>query len=62
VNATMTISEKKARVAFPTTDGKMDYIGFGSTDEDSHGWCKDLFSYYWKRALPGRPKGYPPPL
>jgi len=62
VDVIITVSEKKeARVAFPTIDERMDYVGFGSTDESSHKWCRDLFLYYWERAKPGEPKGYPPP-
>ncbi|MFQ5837157.1 MAG: helix-turn-helix transcriptional regulator [Thermoplasmata archaeon] len=60
VDAVMTISEKLARVAFPTVEGRMDYIGFGSTDESSYGWCRELLLYYWERSEPGKPKGYPP--
>jgi predicted transcriptional regulator len=61
VDVIIAMSEKQARVAFPTTDKSMDHIGFGSTDDRSHKWCKDLFLYYWERATPGKPKGYPPP-
>ena len=60
VDAIIVMSEKEARFAFPTIDEKMDYIGFGSTDESSHKWCSDLFLYYWGRAKRGKPKGYPP--
>lgn len=62
VDVAIAMSEKEARgVTFPTTDGRIDYMGFGSTDESSHKWCRDLFLYYWERAKPGKPKGYPPP-
>jgi len=45
------MSEKEvAALAFPSLDGKFDYIGFTSTDEKSHKWCEDLFKYYWERA------------
>jgi predicted transcriptional regulator len=59
VDIVIVMSEKIARIAFPTADGKMDHIGFGSTDEMSHKWCKDLFEYYWKKAKIGVPQGYP---
>lgn len=61
VEVIATLSEKEARIAFPTIEERMDHIGFGSTDESSHKWCRDLFLYYWERADPGKPKGYPPP-
>lgn len=61
VDVAITMSEKEGAVAFPTIDGRMDYLGFKSTDERSHKWCRDLFLYYWKRAKPGEPKGFPPP-
>lgn len=45
------MSEKEvAALAFPSLDGKFDYIGFTATDERSHKWCEDLFKYYWKLA------------
>jgi predicted transcriptional regulator len=45
------MSEKEvATLAFPTLDGKFDYLGFTSTDEQVHKWCSDLFQHYWERA------------
>lgn len=45
------MSEKEvASVAFPLADGRFDYFGFTATDEQTHRWCADLFSYYWERA------------
>ena len=45
------MSEKEvATLAFPTLDGKFDYLGFTSTDERVHKWCSDLFQHYWERA------------
>lgn len=47
------MSEKEVAVlAFPLIDGRFDYLGFSSTDEQAHAWCRDLFNYYWKRAYP----------
>jgi len=60
VDVIIAMSEKQGRVAFPTIDGSMDHIGFGSTEEKSHKWCKDLFLYYWERAKSRKPEGYPP--
>ena len=39
-------------LAFPTTRGRFDYLGFSSTDEESLKWCRDLYGYYWERAKP----------
>lgn len=45
------LSEKEvAVVSFPLPDGRFDYLGFSSEDEQSHKWCKDIFKYYWKRT------------
>lgn len=47
------LSEKKvAIIGFPTLDGKFDYLGFSSTDEKSHKFCKDLFEFYWEKTEP----------
>lgn len=59
VDVVIVMSEKEARVAFPTQDEKMDHIGFGSTDKRAYSWCRDLFLYCWERAKIGRPEGYP---
>jgi predicted transcriptional regulator len=59
VDIVIVMSEKLARIAFPTADDKMDHIGFGSTNEISHKWCKGLFEYYWTKAKIGVPQGYP---
>ncbi len=61
VNAIIAVTEKKARVTFPTTDGKLDHLGFQTRDETARKWCNDLFLHYWERAKPGKPQGYPPP-
>lgn len=59
VDATIIMSEKEARVAFPTADGKMDPSAFASSEPIPRTWCKDLYEYYWRNALMGQPKGYP---
>lgn len=64
VDVAIAMSEKEGGICFPTTDGRIDYLGFGtplSTDERSHKWFKDLFLYYWEQAKPGKPKDYPSP-
>jgi len=50
VDLIIAMSEKQARLSFPTKDDKMDYLGFGSTDEQGHRWCRDLFTHYWGEA------------
>ena len=52
VDTILVLSEKEAVVTFPTIEGKMDYLGFWTTNELSHTWCKDLFRYYWETAVP----------
>jgi predicted transcriptional regulator len=47
------MSEKEvAIVAFPFTDGRFDYFGFSSTDDQAHAWCREVFEHYWERAYP----------
>jgi predicted transcriptional regulator len=38
------------RIFFPTLNGDFDYKGFTVTDEYSHIFCRDLFTYYWNQA------------
>ena len=45
------LSEKEVSLlSFPKIDGEVDTLGFASTDPIFHGWCKDLFEYYWDRG------------
>ncbi len=60
VDVIMTISEKEARVCFPSMDGKLDPSAFESQAPKAHKWCKDLYLHYWEMAKTGRPQGYPP--
>ena len=47
------MSEKEvAIVAFPLTDGRFDYFGFSSTDNQAHAWCREVFEHYWEQAYP----------
>ena len=49
----LTMSEKEvAALSFPTLDGRFEYWGFTSTDEQVHRWCKDLFQHYWEKGTP----------
>ena len=55
VDVFLAVSEKEAAVvAFPTLDGRFDYLGFTSMDERMLDWCSDLFNYYWDRAVEKR--------
>jgi len=47
------MSEKDvALLCFPTSGGEFDFRGFASGGEEAHGWCIDLFHYYWEKAKP----------
>ena len=46
------INEKEALIAFPTTDGGFDYLGFSSADPVFHKYCKDVFEHYFEEADP----------
>lgn len=37
-------------LALPKRDGGVDVLGYQSNDPVFHGWCSDLFEYYWKQA------------
>jgi predicted transcriptional regulator len=52
VGAIVILSEKQARLAFPHSNGTMDYVGFDADEKAAHGWCEDLFMYYWAMAHP----------
>ena len=39
-------------LAFPTTRGRFDYLGFSYGDEKTHKWCMNRYSYFWERAKP----------
>ena len=52
------LSEKEVAIAsFPLPDGRFDYIGFSTEDEQGHKWCEDLFTYYWERTINRRSLG-----
>ena len=47
------MSEKElALLSFPKRDGRFDFFGFSSTDEDILRWCRDLFLHYWEKGTP----------
>ncbi len=50
-NIFIAMSEKEvAIVAFPSPNGRFDYLGFTSKDGRVHGWCADVYKFYWERA------------
>jgi predicted transcriptional regulator len=56
----MVVSEKKATIVFPTSEGKLDpSMAFISTDSTSKRWVSDLFEFYWAKAKIGTPDSYP---
>jgi len=58
VKLVIAMNEKTAAFTLPTLDGRSDYgRGFVGDAPSFHGWCRDLFSYYWEKSL----KKYPAP-
>ncbi len=56
VRLVIAMNEKTAAFGLPTLDGRPDYSrGFIGDTPSFHGWCRDLFSYYWEKSL----KKYP---
>ena len=50
------LSDKEvAQIAFPTVEGKMDYQGFKSRDDEARKWCRDVFVYSWGHATEKAP-------
>ena len=43
----MVLTEKHCAIAFPTKEGKFDYMGFISSDERPRIWCNNLFQNVW---------------
>ena len=53
VNLFLYMSDKEiGGLAFPTHDGRLDYMGFIAGDEKSHKWCEGVFRHYWGMAKP----------
>jgi predicted transcriptional regulator len=51
VKVTIVMSEKTAVVCFPSLDGRMDFTeAFTGGISRFHGWCRDLFSFYWENS------------
>jgi len=55
VKATIVMNEKTAAVCFPSLDGRMDFTqGFAGKTPEFHGWCRDLYSFYWEKSKKNR--------
>jgi predicted transcriptional regulator len=51
VKVTIVMNEKTAAVCFPGLDGRMDFTrGFAGKTPQFHGWCRDLYSFYWDKS------------
>ncbi len=52
VQIVIAMNEKSAGFSLPTLDRRSDYSrGFVGSSPAFHGWCQDLFSYYWEKAV-----------
>ena len=49
IPAFLSLTEKEAIICLPTTEGKLDYLGFSGNDKSFLNWAKDLFLFYWER-------------
>lgn len=45
------VTEKEAAVCFRFVDGRVDYASFSGSDPAFLNWVKDLFLYYWDKAI-----------
>ena len=52
VNVVVLVSDEDAVFCVPQLGGKMDYTGFRARDPVSYKWCRDLFLYFWDKAMP----------
>ena len=51
VDVFLMMSEKEVGgITFRTVGGGFDHMHFSGSDSRFHGWCKDLFEYYWARS------------
>ena len=49
------MSEKEVGgITFRTVGGGFDHMHFSGSDSRFHGWCKDLFEYYWVHSFLGK--------
>jgi len=50
IDVALFITEKGSAICFPNLEGKIDFLGFITTDETAHRWTKSLYLHYWNRA------------
>jgi predicted transcriptional regulator len=51
VDVFLMMSEKEVGgITFRTVGGGFDHMHFSGSDSRFHGWCKDLFEYYWAQS------------
>ncbi len=51
IDVFLCLSEKEvAALAFPSLEGRLDYIGFKGKNESVVDWSKALYAYYWEKA------------
>ena len=51
VKVNLFLTDKGAFFGFPTIERKIDYGIFVGEDQRFHGWCLDLFNYYWEQSV-----------
>jgi predicted transcriptional regulator len=59
------VTEKRAGVILPLSSGKLDFgNGFFGETPMFHGWCRDLFEFYWdnSRKIPSQSPFSSPPV
>lgn len=52
MSTTLWLSEKECVVAFPTSEGRFDLLGFSSKQKAALDWCRDLFESDWNHSEP----------
>lgn len=50
VDVLLFLSEARAVLSFPLSDGQHDYRGFAETQGSALDWCRGLFLHYWDKA------------
>lgn len=51
IQVNIVISEKEVGISFLLAEGKTDYAGFYGKDPAFVNWVKELFEYYWNKAI-----------
>lgn len=57
VQVSLMMNESLCAVFLPSLDGRMDLTrGLASEDPGFHGWCEDVYRFYWSGGRPGHPE------